>query len=145
MTARQTSGEGRDRADAMIGEFCDAQGVAPYRRLDAHWIAILMKMASWRSLGGPMGRDVSLQTKKMFYMVSTDVDAFRRFVFETKFLATYEIDADLVESLGADDVALLQLGFDWLQNVIFNEPTVAMREDVLQGAIGAAREELGGT
>jgi len=28
----------------------------------------------------------------MFFMVSTDVDAFRQFVFETKFLDTYAID-----------------------------------------------------
>ena len=33
-----------------------------------------------------MGKDVSTQTKKMFYVISTDIDAFRRFVFETKFL-----------------------------------------------------------
>jgi hypothetical protein len=131
--------------EQSVGEFRDEQGVEPYRLLDERWIGILMKMASWRSIGGPMGQDVSLQTKKMFYMVSTDTDAFRRFVFETKFLATYEIDADMVESLRVNDVALLQLGFDWLQNVIFNEPTIAMRREVLQGAIGAAREELGGT
>ncbi len=131
--------------EQSVGDFRDEQGVEPYRLLDERWTGILMTMASWRTIGGPMGQDVSLQTKKIFYMVSTDPDAFRRFVFETKFLATYEIDPDMVESLRSNDMALLQLGFDWLQNVIFNEPTLTMRQDVLQGAIGAAREELGGT
>ena len=42
-----------------------------------------------------MGKDVSAQTKKMFYMISTDIDAFRKFVFETKFLDIYEIDDEL--------------------------------------------------
>jgi hypothetical protein len=80
----------------------------------------------------------------MFYMVSTDVDALRRFVFETRFLATYEIDDDMIGSVKASDEALLQLGFDWLANVMFNEPTIEMKPDILQAAIGAAREEMGG-
>jgi len=134
-----------ENKEQSVAAFREEQGVEPYRPLDERWIEILMKMASWRSIGGPMGRDVSLETKKMFYMVSTDVDALRRFVFETKFLATYEIDADLVESVRVNEVALLQLGFGWLANVMFNEPTIAMRQDVLQGAIGAAREKMGAT
>ena len=92
----------------------------------------------------PIGQGVSKQTKKMFYMVSTDLDAFRRFVFETKCLAIYDIDQDMVDSVRVNDEALLQLGFDWLRNVMFNEPTIAMRQDILQQAIGKAREGLGG-
>ncbi len=40
--------------------------------------------------------------------------------------------------------ALLQLGFDRLRNVMFNEPTIALKPAVLQEAIGKAREGLGG-
>ncbi len=130
--------------EQSVDAFRREQGVEPYDLLNERWIDILMKMASWRSLGGPMGKDVSKQTKKMFYMVSTDVDAFRRFVFETKFLDTYEIDDDMVEAVRSKDEAVLQLGFDWLRNVMFNEPTIAMKQDVLQEAIGKAREGLGG-
>lgn len=128
-----------------VDEFRTEQGVEEYDRLNHGWIDILMKLASWKTVGGPQGRDVSPQTKKMFYMVSTDVDAFRRFVFETKFLDTYLIDPEVAETLKVDDEALLQLGFDWLKNVMFNEPTIALREDVLQRAIAAKREEVGGT
>jgi Fe-S-cluster containining protein len=133
-----------EEKEQTIEAFRQEQGVEPYDLINERWIDILMKMASWRSLGGPMGKDVSTQTKKMFYMVSTDVDAFRRFVFETRFLATYDLDDDMVENIKTNDEALLQLGFDWLRNVMFNEPTIAMKQDVLQRAIGAAREELGG-
>ncbi|MHA1152529.1 MAG: hypothetical protein ACTSQ7_07675 [Alphaproteobacteria bacterium] len=122
-----------------VAEFRKEQGVEPYDLINERWIDILMQMASWRSIGGPMGRDVSKQTKKMFYMISTDVDAFCRFVFETKFLDTYDIDEDMV------DEALLQLGFDWLRNVMFNDPTITLKQNVLQQAIGKAREGLGGT
>lgn len=128
-----------------VAQFRQEQGVEPYDLINERWIDILMQMASWRSIGGPMGRDVSKQTKKMFYMISTDVDAFRRFVFDTKFLDTYEIDEDMVDSVRVNDEALLQLGFDWLRNVMFNDPTITLKQNVLQQAIGKAREGLGGT
>jgi len=103
-----------------------------------------MKMVSWKTLGGPGGKDVTPQTQKMFYMVSTDVDAFRRFVFESRFLQIYLVDPNVIEDLKTNDEALLQLGFDWLKNVLFNEPTIVMREDILQRAIARSRTELGG-
>jgi hypothetical protein len=102
-------------------------------------------MTSWRSVGGPNAKQVSTQAKKMFFLVSTDVDAFRRFVFETRFLDTYAIDSDTVEMLDTDDIALLQLGFDWLKNVLFNEQTINMKEDVLQAAVARGRSEMGAT
>jgi Fe-S-cluster containining protein len=92
-------GHAEDR-EQSVTEFRKEQGVEPYDLINERWIDLLMQMASWRSMGGPMGKDVSKQTKKMFYMISTDVDAFR--------------------------------------------PTIALKPDVLQQAIGKAREGMGG-
>ena len=128
-----------------VAAFLDDQQVAPYERVNRGWMDILMKMASWRSVGGPYGKEVTAQAKKMFYMVSTDVDALRRFVFESRFLDTYYIEEDALERLRTDDEALLGLGFDWMKNVLFNEPTITMREDILQSAIATTRNELGGS
>jgi hypothetical protein len=79
----------------------------------------------------------------MFYMVSTDIDAFRRFVLETRFLDIYQIDPETVEVLKTNDSVLLLLGFDWLKNVIFGEATISMKETVLQEGIAKTREEFG--
>ena len=128
-----------------MAEFRRDQGIEPYDEQNRGWIEILMKMASWQSIGGPYGKAPSKQTKQMFFLVSTDIDGFRRFVFETKFLDTYDIDEDMVDSVRVNDEALLQLGFDWLRNVMFNDPTITLKQDVLQQAIGKAREGLGGT
>ncbi len=128
-----------------VAEFRGEQGIEANEEHDRGWIDILMKMASWKSIGGPGGKDPSIQTKRMFFMVSTDVDAFRRFVFETKFLDTYLIDPEVIERLKHDDLAVLRLGFDWMKNVLFNEPTISLREAVLQGAIATARENAGST
>ena len=128
-----------------VAEFRARQGVEALDEINRDWIDIMMKMVSWRSVGGPNAKAVSPQAKKMFFMVSTDAGAFRRFVFETKFLDTYAIDPETVETLKTSDVALLQLGFDWLKNVLFNEQTINLKEDVLQAAIARARSDMGAT
>lgn len=128
-----------------VAQFRAEQGVEVLDEINRGWIDIMMKMTSWRSVGGPNAKQVTLQAKKMFFMVSTDVSAFRRFVFETSFLDTYVIDPETVETLKTDDIALLKLGFDWLKNVLFNEQTINMKEDVLQAAIARGRAEMGAT
>lgn len=126
-----------------VAEYRVEQGIDDYDEINRGWIDILMKMVSWRIIGGPHGREVEPAKKKMFFMVSTDVDAFRRFVFETKFLGTYAIDPAMVEKIKTDDTTLLKLGFDWMKNVLFNEPTVSLRAEVMQQAIARARYEVG--
>ena len=128
-----------------VEEFRREQGVAEYEGINRGWVDVLMKLASWKSIGGPMGKALSLQTLQMFFMVSTDVDRFCRFVFETRFLQIYEVAPDAVERIKTDDEALLQLGFEWLKNLLFNEPTIGMRPEVLQSAIASARTGVGST
>ena len=126
-----------------VAQFRREQGTEEYDRLNSGWMDILMKAASWASTGGPYGKEIAPRTQGMFYMVSTDVDAFRRFVFETRFLQTYEVEEKAIEVLKTNDAVLLALGFDWLKNVIFGETTISIKETVLQAAIAARREEFG--
>jgi hypothetical protein len=143
---RESHCKGHDEEKRQtVAQFRAEQGVEALDDINRGWIDIMMKMSSWRSVGGPNAKQVSQQAKKMFFMVSTDVEAFRRFVFETRFLDTYAIDPELVDILKTDDIALLQLGFDWLKNVLFNEQTITMKEDVLQAAIARGRAEMGAT
>lgn len=126
-----------------VSDFRASQGVAPYDEKNSGWMHILMKLTSWRSLGGPWGKEPEERVKRMFHMATTDMDAFRRFVFNSSFFDKYDIAPERREQLAVDDEALLELGLDWLRNVIFNEPTIALREDVLKDAIAKAQRELG--
>ncbi|MBL4691553.1 MAG: YkgJ family cysteine cluster protein [Rhodospirillales bacterium] len=126
-----------------VSQFRDEQGIEDYDRVNRGWMDILMKMASWKSIGGPYGKTVSPQVKQMFFLVSTDIDGFRQFVFETKFLETYEIDPEATDLLKENDEALLVLGFDWMKNVMFQEKSLTMKENVLHEAIAKARENMG--
>lgn len=132
-----------DKKSQNVGEFRAEQGVDEYEAVNRGWIDILMKMASWKVMGGPGGKAPAAQTKKMFFMATTDVDAFRRFVLGSKFLGSYDVAPEAVELIKTNDHALLQLAYDWLKNVLFNEPTIALKEQVLKEAIARARTEMG--
>ncbi|MGO9744380.1 MAG: YkgJ family cysteine cluster protein [Roseiarcus sp.] len=128
-----------------VAEFREGQGVGVYDEHNRGWIHILMKLASWKVAGGPWGKEPDERTKKMFLMATTDLDAFRKFVFDTSFLQRYAVDEATHGDLATDDEALLKLALDWLSAILFNEPTLPLREDVLHEAIAKARQELGGT
>lgn len=134
-----------EKKSQTVAEFCEQEGLEPYEQINRGWIDILMKLASWRPMGGPMGQTPSPQARQMFFMASTDVDRLRSFVFESRFLQIYDIPEEAVELVRTSDEALLRLGMDWMKNVLFNEPTIEMRQDVLQGAIARARSQMGGS
>jgi Fe-S-cluster containining protein len=136
---------GHDEARSQTSaQFRQEQGATPYEEVNRGWMDVLMKLASWRSVGGPMGRTPSAQSRQMFFMVSTDVDRFRRFLFESRFFRVYDVSDERIELVKTSDEALLQLGFDWMKNVLFNEPAITMRPEVLQTAIASARTDAGG-
>lgn len=130
-----------ENRELSVAAFREEQGVEPYDEQNRGWIEILMKLASWKVLSGPFGKELPEATKKMFFMATTDVDMLRRFVFESKFLRTYLIDPEIVDKLRTDDEMLLKLGFDWLKNVIFGEETIKMRQEVLNDAIAKVRAD----
>jgi Fe-S-cluster containining protein len=131
--------------EQTVADFRAGQGVEPYDERNRGWIHILMKLASWKTLGGPFGKEPDERTKKMFLMATTDLDAFRRFVFDTTFLERYAVAPETHADLATDDESLLKLALDWLRAMLFNEPTLPLQENVLHEAIAKARAGLGGT
>jgi len=74
-------------------------------------------------------RPLSQQQAAMFYMACYDLDRFRRFVFETRFLQLFEVDEARIEALRTDDQELLEFGIQWLRFSIFGERSMKMRRN----------------
>jgi uncharacterized protein len=75
------------------------------------------------------GRQLGVKRMDMFYTACYDLDAFRRFVFETTFLDRFELEEELVNRLRASDEELLQFAYRWLRFALFGEPTMMVRKD----------------
>jgi uncharacterized protein len=72
----------------------------------------------------------------MFYMACYDVDRFRRFVFETRFLQLFDVDEARVEALRTDDEELVEFGMQWLRFALFGERSMKIRRDSEAGKDG---------
>jgi len=71
-------------------------------------------------------------------MVSSNLDMFRDFVFNSKFLESYEIGPEVIEKIREDELELLKFSLKWLRFTMFGEGDFKVRED----AKSQARERL---
>ena len=80
------------------------------------------------------------QQAEMFSLACYDLDRFRRFVFESRFLELFEIDEVRVESLRSDDEELLEFALLWLRFSLFGEKTMKIRREVVEARKQAASQ-----
>jgi hypothetical protein len=74
----------------------------------------------------------------MYYMACYDLDRFRRFVFESRFLELFEIDETRLQAIRTNDEELLEFAIQWLRFSLFHQGTMKLRKSVL-----AARRQAG--
>jgi Fe-S-cluster containining protein len=77
--------------------------------------------------------------QEMFYMACYDLDRFRRFVFESKFLETFEVQPEVVEKIKHDDVELFKFAMRWLEYGLLGQHVLKVKPDVME----AKKQELG--
>ncbi|MEJ2367027.1 MAG: YkgJ family cysteine cluster protein [Acidobacteriota bacterium] len=79
----------------------------------------------------------------MYYMALYDLDRFRRFVFESRFLELFDVDELRAEVMKTDDTELLEFAVQWLRFSLFGEKTVKVKRSVMEERLAAARQNGG--
>lgn len=110
-------GHGRGEG-CSIRQWIESQGAEHYEMMGAPF-KDLMLHDFW-------DKDEPLDPPKMqmYYMACYDLDRFRRFVFETRFLQMFEVDEARIEAIREDDKDLLDLALQWLRFSLFHEKTM---------------------
>ena len=106
------------------------QGVDVRDEMNKEWLRLVMRRKSFG-----LQATLSDAAKRMFFMASTDLDTFRKFVFESSFLDTYEVDADTVAKIREDDVELMLFSFRYLANTLFGAAGMAIRPEKIKSKI----------
>ena len=114
--------------EITVGDWLSSQGLEDYDRVNAGWTEIILRRKSL----GPFV-EIPEKTKQMFFTASYNLDSFRRFVFESRFLSIYEIPEDRVEAVRSDEIELLHFGFEWLKFTFFGDPFYSIREQRVEG------------
>jgi len=110
-----------------IGEWREDQGVDTRDEMNKEWLRLVMRRKSF-------GYQASLSeaAKRMFFMASTDLDSFRRFIFESSFLDTYEVDEETLEKIKTDDVELMLFSFSYLANTLFGAEGMKIKKEKIE-------------
>jgi len=73
----------------------------------------------------------------MYYTACYDLDRFRRFVFDTRFLELFEIDEDRIDAMRNSDLELSEFAMQWLKFSLFKERTMKIRRSVIESKLAA--------
>ena len=113
-----------------IGEWRADQGVDLRDEMNKEWLRLVMRRKSFG-----LQATLSEAAKRMFFMASTDLDTFRKFIFESSFLDTYEIDEATLAKIKEDDVELMLFSFKYLANTLFGAPGLTIKQEKIQAKV----------
>jgi len=118
-----------------IGEWRVDQGVDVRDEMNKEWLRLIMRRKSY-------GYQASLSesAQRMFFMASTDLDHFRRFVFESSFLDTYVIDDETLEKIKDDDIELMFFSFKYLANTLFGAEGMKIKSEKIMAKVQEIQE-----
>jgi Fe-S-cluster containining protein len=88
------------------------QGFGEYSQGRREWLEILLKSAVTEELV------VDALVQDLFATLAYDLDRFRRLVFDPVFLEAYHLEAEALEDLRTDDLALLTFSYRLLPQVL---------------------------
>jgi len=109
-----------------VSEWRKDQGVELYDEVNHGWMEFMLRKKSFG-----FQAELSEESRAIFFMVSSNTDKLKRFIFESSFLKKYDVEKKVLEQIRTDEVALLKFGFDWLQSVLFGADRVKLKEHVL--------------
>jgi uncharacterized protein len=95
-----------------------------YDEMNREWKAMMLR----RDADARQAIDEKKQ--KMFYLASYDLDNFRRFVLESRFLDIFDVDPETLAAIKVDDVALMKFGFNYLKYLLVIEQGLKLKEKV---------------
>lgn len=115
-----------------IDEWRTDQGSDFYDRINNDWLEVVLKAKTLGMI------EFSQKSLDLFFMISSNLDMFRDFVFNSNFLDSYEIEPDVVARIEKDELELLRFSLKWLRFTLFGEGDFKIKDEAQQ----KAREKL---
>jgi Fe-S-cluster containining protein len=108
-----------------IQSWKDDQEVSLYDDMNREWKEIQLRRH-------PFGKNLDSNKQAQIYTASYDMDRFRKFVFESKFLDVFDIEKEQIEMIKADEIALMKFGFKYIKYLLMLEEALKVRKEYLK-------------
>jgi len=79
---------------------------------------------------------------KLIYTACYDLDAFRRFLFETRFFEIYDVEKEVIEKIKKDEEELLSFGYRWVRFSLFSEDTLKLKDKEMDKLLQESRSRV---
>lgn len=119
-----------------VREWRADQGVDVRDEMNKEWLRLVMRRKSFGAQA-----ELSEPAKRMFFMASTDLAHFRRFIFESSFLDTYIVDEETIEKIKTDDVELMHFSFKYLASSLFGVQSLTIKDEKVQAKIKQMKDK----
>lgn len=114
-----------EKKEWTIQSWREDQEVDKYDEVNREWKGVQLR----KNLPGQLDLDEKKQAQ--FWLASYDLDGFRRFIFDSKFLDVFDIDPETVEKLKIDDIELIQFGAKYIKYIMMMEKTLTVRDELM--------------
>lgn len=102
------------------------QEVNIYDDMNRDWKAMQLRKNS------PSQPELDDNTQAQIYMACYDIDKFRKFVFESRFLDTFDVDKETIKRIKTDESELMKFGFNYVKYILMVEQTLKFKAGVLE-------------
>jgi len=75
-------------------------------------------------------RELDPKKQAQLYMAGYDIDKFKRFVFESKFLDIFDIPKEERERIETDELALMKLAVKYIKYILMVEETLQLKKEI---------------
>lgn len=112
------------------------QGVDERDRMNKGWMELVMRRKSF-------GYQATLSepAKRMFFMASTDLDQFRRFIFESSFVETYELEEETLDRIREDDIELMFFSYRYLAATLFGTADLKIKAEKIKARVDEIKKD----
>jgi len=104
------------------------QEVDVYDEMNREWKGLQLRK-------NMLGQELDEKKQSQFYMASYDIDSFRKFVFESRFLDVFDLDDKIVEKIKTDEAELMKFGFKYIKCIMMLEQTLKVKEKAIEERI----------
>ena len=126
-------GHNEDRS-LTVSEWIAEQGIEEYEAYGAPFKELMLH-PFWNG-------EETLQPEQidMYHMACYDLDRFRRFVFETRFLQLFDVDEGRIEAMRRKDLELSDFAIQWLRFSLFKEKSMKINRTVMESKLATDAE-----
>ncbi len=116
----------KENRESSVQEYLEAQDLGPYDEMES----LLGRIASNPRFSKAQINNPKVQ--EICRMALYDLDRFRRFVLESRFLEVFQVEKEVAARISTDDLELMKLAHVWLEFGLISGETLRIREDILK-------------